>query len=141
MKHCIHHSPIGLYQIAFFPILIVLLQGCSLTQKAGKLFPDKNPAFEAKNAYTSGTLNNDIERVIILPVYYASETGPDLDLLDTVLASELNKTLLFEVVPVSRQKLKQLYKKEHFSPVGDCLTLYSIPSKIRMEPRQSFSQT
>lgn len=94
-----------------------LLQGCSLTQKAKDIWQGPPPAFQAQNAYTTGTLNDAIERVLILPLFYDSDNSPDLKFLDAVFASELNKTLLFEVVPISRDALKKYAGREHLASI------------------------
>ena len=120
MKHCIQHLPISLQPIIIISIFIfgICFQGCSLTPKINDLLSGKQATFEAKNAYTTGTLSPDIQRVIILPTFHVSDQGPDLRLLDTIFTIELNKTLLFEVVPVARDQLKMLFGQEHFASVN-----------------------
>lgn len=93
------------------------LQGCSLTQKAQDLWRGTPPPFTATNAYTTGTLREELDRVLVLPIYYEADGQPDLSLLDNVFASELNKTLLFEVVPVTRNALQRQIGQAQFSSV------------------------
>lgn len=95
----------------------VLLQGCTLSKKVSDLWSDKPEPFEAENAYQTGELQPELARVAILPVFNDAKQGPNLTLMDSVFYSELNKTLLFEVVPASRAMMKMQFGQPHFSTV------------------------
>ena len=107
----------ALHRLNGFIILgCLLFTGCRTVQEyiSDKITPPHTPT----NIYSTSPLTSSIRRVIFLPLAYESAEGDFLLQLDKIFAAELNKTKLFEVVPVSREELDNLFAQRQFSSVG-----------------------
>lgn len=92
------------------------LSGCNLVQRTKGLFPDKTPVFKPTNVYASADVDQEIKRVVVLPIF-SHAPGPDLAALDALFAGELNKTLLFEVIAIDREELARMAGKSQIASV------------------------
>lgn len=98
---------------------ISLLTGCATRQKVVlkplPLIPSYHPEQE-------GTA---IRRVAILPLYCEQDSAGSLRAMDAAFNAELNKTTLFELVPISRAQMEALTTHRQISSVevlpGDLL--------------------
>tara|TARA_B100001248_G_scaffold220746_1_gene176644 strand:- start:90635 stop:91324 length:690 start_codon:yes stop_codon:yes gene_type:complete len=97
-----------------------LLTGCTHSERvaaAGLLVPSYKP----QNVYNppvdelSPTPKENIVRVVALPLYYGPDSGPFLDRIDHSIKSEFAKRNLFEVIPLSRHDLMELFSINQLS--------------------------
>lgn len=100
--------------------LIVLLQACTTGDKLKQILTDTEPTppLGYTNVLKTGDLPQSTRRVAILPIYHESLESHSLASFDAVFTKELGRTLLFEVVPVSRSEMESLFQQAHFSSVG-----------------------
>ncbi len=88
--------------------------------------------YEPSNYRSSGPLSDELVRVAMLPLYHHQQEGAFLDDLERTFYTELNKTLHFEVVPISRDDLERLFKRRHFA------SFEALPADILQGVRNHF---
>jgi len=99
--------------VAFF-----LLSGCQTQRRQFKEAVRQNayPSFETTN-YTLAPIPCCIQRVAVLPLSSSEQLEErDLVSLDQILARELRKTTLFEVISINRDQLESLGGIRQLSP-------------------------
>ena len=75
------------------------------------------PAYRPENYYAASRLPENIHRVVFLPIFFELYEGDFLETLDHEFVSALNSTSKFEVVPVSREELRELLGKPQVASV------------------------
>ncbi len=99
--------------VALTAALAVVLAGCTPSQEEA-IRQKMTPSFEPTNTYAVPQMPAHMRRVALLPMSGRSRDEDQLARLDTVFTSELNKRLLFEVVPVSADTMKRLFGRTRF---------------------------
>jgi len=90
------------------------------------------PPFEPTNYYVAGNLPEDVQRVLMLPIYHTFE-GDFLNEMDKVFYSELTKSMLFEVVTIDREELQRIFGKSQYESAG------ILPTKFFEELAQRYA--
>lgn len=98
-------------------ILLLLLTGCGPSKRM-QVTQNFIPSYNPSNTYKEEKLPQDLQRVLLLPIYSKDQEWVTLEPLHQSFQTELIQTHLFEVIPVSRKHLIELFGQPQFSSVG-----------------------
>ena len=99
-------------------MVAVLLAGCSSTPSMPKNPFQKKEVpvvYKPANTYSVEFLPNNFSRVAVLPVHHDPAMGADVQVLSSVILSELNGKGVLEAVPVSAADLKSMSGRESWN--------------------------
>lgn len=97
---------------AFLLMLLILASGCRSLQEQTK--EASIPSYQPTNFYAPG-VPVSVQRVAVLPLYYAPYEDEYLAVLEGSFQSELMKRTLFELVVINRQDLDVLFQLRQVS--------------------------
>jgi len=89
-----------------FSILVVFSSGCRNVQEQFK--EASIPSYKPTNFYAPG-VPDSVQRVVVLPLYYAPYEDEYLTVLEGSFQNELSKRTLFEIVMIDREDLDMLF--------------------------------
>lgn len=98
-------------------LLALLLSACGPSKRM-QLTQNFIPSYNPTNTYQESKLPAKIQRVLLLPLYSKDQEWVTLEPLHQSFQTELIQTHLFEVIPVSRKHLIELFGQPQFSSTG-----------------------
>lgn len=96
--------------------MVFIFSGCTASKRHAIAEGQLYQSFCPDNVYYE-ELPDQMRRVAILPIYSEDLEGELIENLDKVFAAELNKISQFEVVPVSRYDLQEMFDVYQLSSV------------------------
>lgn len=103
-----------------FLLILLISSGCTPSERA-RFKEARTKPFSPTNAYSPTIIPSEIRRVVVLPTFYKDYPGGEEDFLnnlDDIFKTELNKTLKFEVVNISRLDLQKEFGQSQFNSTG-----------------------
>jgi len=129
-RYLLYYRRVMMHNMRLLLASCFLLAGCQFTESMKGVNEPSPTPYVPKNVYAAGYLSG-IKRVALLPVYYEEELAPHLETMDATLDSELTRKGRFEVVPVTRNTMKDLFGAYQFSSVS--MLPDNLLTKIREE--------
>ena len=96
--------------------LLLLSGGCRNTLE--RIDEATTASYKPTNIYNAGDLPDNIQRVVLLPIFYEPGLEASLERMDGTLLGEISQRGLFEVVRVSRSDLNNWFGQRQFSSVS-----------------------
>jgi hypothetical protein len=97
--------------------LLALLSACGPSTRM-QLTQNFIPSYSPSNSYQEEHFPKDVQRVLLMPLYSKEQEWISLEGLHQSFEIELIQTHLFEVIPVGRKQLIELFGQPQFSASG-----------------------